>query len=177
VFDIKKIEKVKYRYMTSIRPLVPSDWTSVRDIYREGLATGNANFSSAVPDWEEWDNSHVKSCRLVAIENDLVLGWASLTAISDRCVYAGVAEVSIYVAKKSRGKGIGKELLKALIDQSEKNNFWTLESRIFPENQASINIHEEYGFRIVGSRERIGQMNGVWRDILLLERRSVEIGI
>jgi len=163
--------------MTSIRSLLPSDWTSVRDIYQQGLATGNANFSSAIPDWEEWDNSHVKSCRLAAIENDLVLGWAALTAISDRCVYAGVAEVSIYVAKKSRGKGIGKELLKALIDESEKNNFWTLESRIFPENQASIKIHEEYGFRIVGSRERIGQMNGVWRDILLLERRSVEVGV
>lgn len=163
--------------MTAIRPLLPSDWVSVRDIYQEGLATGNANFSSAIPEWDEWDQSHVKSCRLAAIENEEVVGWAALTAISDRCVYAGVAEVSIYITKNARGKGIGKQLLRALIDESEKNNFWTLESRVFPENQASIIIHEECGFRIVGSRERIGQMDGVWRDILLLERRSVKVGV
>jgi phosphinothricin acetyltransferase len=163
--------------MTAIRPLLPSDWASVRDIYQEGIATGNASFSSAMPEWDEWDQSHVKSGRLAATENEEILGWAALTAISDRCVYAGVAEVSIYVTKNARGKGIGKQLLRALIDESEKNNFWTLESRIFPENQASITIHEECGFRIVGSRERIGQMDGVWRDILLLERRSVKVGI
>ncbi len=111
------------------------------------------------------------------MQNGTVLGWAALTAIADNCVFAGVAEVSIYIAEDARGKGIGKQLLSELVGQSEANNFWTLEARIFTENFASIKIHEENGFRIVGSRERIGQLNGIWRDILLLERRSVKVGI
>ena len=160
-----------------IEKLTEKHWPEVRAIYEGGLATGNANFSHEVPDWDEWDKTHVKNCRLVATENSEVLGWAALTAIADNCVFAGVAEVSVYIAENSRGKGIGKQLLSDLIERSEKHNFWTLESRIFVENFASIKIHEENGFRIVGSRERIGQLNGVWRDTLLLERRSVKVGI
>jgi L-amino acid N-acyltransferase YncA len=160
-----------------IKKLTEKHWPEVRAIYESGVATGNANFSHQVPDWDEWDKTHVKNCRLVATENGEVLGWAALTAISDRCVFAGVAEVSVYIAENSRGKGIGKQLLSDLITLSEENNFWTLESRIFVENLASLKIHEENGFRIIGSRERIGQLNGVWRDTLLLERRSVKVGI
>jgi L-amino acid N-acyltransferase YncA len=160
-----------------IEKLTEKHWPEVSAIYESGLATGNANFSQQVPDWDEWDKSHVKNCRIVALENDKVLGWAALTAISDHCVFAGVAEVSVYIAENSRGKGLGKKLLRKLIEKSEENNFWTLESRIFAENLASLKIHEENGFRIIGSRERIGRLNGVWRDTLLLERRSVKVGI
>ncbi|WP_295668245.1 GNAT family N-acetyltransferase [uncultured Mucilaginibacter sp.] len=155
----------------------PKHWPEARAIYQDGIATGNAHFSLLLPEWEEWDAEHVKNCRLVALENGEVLGWAALTAISDRCVFAGVAEVSIYIAEKARGKGIGKKLLAELVKQSEQNNFWTLEARIFAENAASIHIHQQNGFRIVGRRERIGKLNGVWRDVLLLERRSTETGI
>ncbi|MDB5122001.1 MAG: ywnH [Mucilaginibacter sp.] len=161
----------------NIEPLTEKHWPEVAAIYKSGVATGNASFSLAEPDWNGWDKAHVKNCRLVATENGTVLGWVALTAITDQCVFAGVAEVSVYVAENARGKGIGKQLLKTVIDESEKNNFWTLEARIFPENLASVKIHEENGFRIIGSRERIGQLNGVWRDTLLLERRSVKVGI
>jgi L-amino acid N-acyltransferase YncA len=160
-----------------IEKLTQKHWPEVRAIYESGLATGNANFNHQVPDWEKWDNTHVKKCRLLAMHDGKVYGWAALTAIADNCVFAGVAEVSIYIAKDSRGKGIGKQLLSELVRQSEGNDFWTLEARVFTENFASIKIHEENGFRIVGSRERIGQLNGVWRDTLLLERRSIVVGI
>ena len=160
-----------------IEALTEKHWPEVRVIYQSGLATGNANFNHQVPDWDKWDNKHVKNCRLVAMQESRVLGWAALTAITDNCVFAGVAEVSVYIAESARGKGIGKQLLSELVRQSEANNFWTLEARIFTENFASIKIHEENGFRIVGSRERIGQLNGIWRDTLLLERRSVIIGV
>lgn len=161
----------------NIEKLTENHWPEVKDIYVSGVATGIANFSHSIPDWDTWDKTHVKNCSLVAIENSGVLGWAALTAISDHCVFAGVAEVSVYVAEDSRHKGIGKKLLSELVKLSEENNFWTLESRIFTENLASIKIHEENGFRIIGSRERIGKLNGVWRDTLLLERRSVKVGI
>jgi len=161
----------------NIESLTEKHWPEVKAIYLSGVATGNANFSFAEPEWTSWDKAHVKSCRLVAVENGAVLGWASLTAIHDQCVFAGVAEVSIYIAEKARGKGIGKKLLRTLIGESEQNNFWTLEARIFPENVASVKIHEENGFRIIGSRERIGKLNGVWRDTLLLERRSIKTGL
>ena len=161
----------------NIEKLTEKHWPEVKAIYESGIATGNAHFSLNVPDWDEWDNTHIKNCRFVATENGEVLGWAALTAISDRCVFAGVAEVSVYVAEKARGKGVGKQLLGTLVKESEKHNFWTLESRIFAENIASIKIHEQNGFRIIGRRERIGKLNGVWRDTILLERRSDKVGI
>jgi len=160
-----------------IQDLTQKYWPEAEAIYQSGIATGNAHFSPDIPEWDEWDSEHVKNCRLVALENGEVLGWAALTAISDRCVFAGVAEVSIYIAEKARGRGIGKMLLAELVKQSEANNFWTLEARIFAENEASIHIHQQNGFRIVGRRERIGKLNGVWRDVVLLERRSIETGI
>ncbi|GAB2837998.1 GNAT family N-acetyltransferase [Ferruginibacter profundus] len=160
-----------------IKTMLPEHWPSVKKIYEEGIATGNATFQATAPEWEEWDTSHVKNSRLVAVENNEVLGWAALTAVSGRCVYAGVAEVSVYVAAAARGNGMGKKLLTALIEQSEKNNFWTLQAGIFPENESSIKIHEDCGFRIIGRREKIGKMGNSWRDTLLLERRSTITGI
>jgi len=161
----------------NIEPLTEKHWPEVKAIYESGIATGNAHFSLNVPGWDEWDHTHVKSCRFVAIADGKVLGWAALTAISDRCVFAGVAEVSVYVTEKARGKGVGKQLLGELVKESEKHNFWTVESRIFAENIASIKIHEQNGFRIIGRRERIGMLNGVWRDTVLLEKRSNNVGL
>jgi len=155
-----------------IVPLLPIHWPEIKRIYEEGIATGNATFQTTAPEWDEWDAAHVKQSRLVAMENGEVLGWAALTPVSGRCVYAGVGEVSVYVAAAARGKGAGKKLLEALVVSSEQNGFWTLQAGIFPENTASVKIHEACGFRVIGARERIGQMNGVWRDTLLLERRS-----
>ena len=157
--------------------MLPLHWEAVKQIYAEGLATGNATFQTSVPTWDEWNEAHVKKSRLIAIENEIILGWAALTPVSGRCVYAGVGEVSVYVSEKARGKGIGKILLNALIHESEKNNFWTLQAGIFPENVASVKIHRACGFRIIGAREKIGQSNGFWRDTLLLERRSTIVGI
>ena len=157
--------------------MLPAHWETVKEIYAAGIATGNATFQSSIPSWEEWDNAHVKQPRLVATENGSVIGWAALTPVSGRCVYAGVGEVSVYVADDAKGKGIGKKLLNALIEASEQTNFWTLQAGIFPENIASVKIHEDCGFRIVGRREKIGEMNGQWRDTLLLERRSKKIGL
>lgn len=156
--------------------MLPQHWEAVKKIYEEGIATGNATFQTTAPSWKEWNESHVANSRLVAIENDEILGWAAITAVSGRCVYAGVGEVSEYVSANARGKGVGKLLLQSLIDESEKNNFWTLQAGIFPENVASIKIHEACGFRIIGKRERIGKMNDLWRDTLLLERRSTIVG-
>lgn len=148
------------------------DWEQVREIYLEGIATGNATFQKEAPSWEDWDNGHIKECRIVARLDNKVLGWASLSPVSSRCIYAGVAEVSVYVSQNSRGKGIGSKLLNSLIELSEQNGYWTLESGIFPENIASLKLHIKSGFREVGRRERIGKMDGVWRDTILLERRS-----
>ncbi len=157
--------------------MLPQHWEAVKDIYEEGIATGNATFQTEAPSWYDWDNAHVKTCRLIATENNEVLGWAALASVSSRCVYAGVAEVSVYVTANSRGKNIGSLLLQALINESELNGFWTLQSGIFPENKASISIHEKNGFRIIGYRERIGKMGNLWRDNIFLERRSNKIGI
>lgn len=156
--------------------MTASDWPQVKAIYESGIATGNATFQTSAPGWEEWDNAHVKTCRLVAVENSQVIGWAALTAVSSRCVYAGVGEVSVYIHPDARGKNVGTQLLQALITASEANGFWTLQAGIFPENAVSVKIHEKCGFRLVGRREKIGQMNGVWRDTLLLERRSPVTG-
>lgn len=157
--------------------MLPAHANAVLEIYRQGIATGNATFQATVPSWDEWNDAHVKTCRLLAIENKIIIGWAALTPVSGRCVYAGVGEVSVYVSTGARGNGIGKALLKSLVRESEQNNFWTLQAGIFPENKASIAIHESCGFRVIGTRERIGQSNGVWRDTLLLERRSTITGI
>lgn len=157
--------------------MLPTHWEGVKKIYAEGIASGHATFQADIPSWEEWDAAHIKNSRLVAIEDEKLLGWAALTPVSGRCVYAGVGEASVYVGESARGKGFGKKLLKALINESEKSEFWTLQAGIFPENIASLKIHEECGFRIIGNRERIGQMNGKWRDTLLLERRSKKVGL
>jgi phosphinothricin acetyltransferase len=152
------------------------DWEQVRNIYLEGIATGNATFQKEAPTWEEWDKGHITNCRLVALTEGTVVGWAALSYISSRSVYAGVAEVSIYVSQKENGMGIGSKLLKSLIECSEQEGYWMLQSGIFPENLASLKLHKRYGFREVGRRERIGQLNGIWRDTLLLERRSKVVG-
>jgi L-amino acid N-acyltransferase YncA len=152
------------------------DWDRVTSIYQEGIATGNATFETDAPEWEEWDKSHLRDCRLVAKSEDLVMGWAALSPVSSRCVYQCVAEVSLYVTASARGIGIGKALLNALIKESEKAGIWTLQGGIFPENTASIALTKACGFRKVGHRERIGQINGVWRDVILMERRSNLVG-
>ena len=155
-----------------IRPLNSGDWLDVRRIYVEGLETGQATFETTPPAWKKWDASHLKSPRLVALVSGEIVGWAALSPVSARAVYAGVAEVSVYVAASSRGKGIGSRLLAALIVESEKAGMWTLQASIFPENHGSIALHKSCGFREVGRRERIGELNGVWRDTVLLERRA-----
>ena len=163
--------------MITLDIMKPSHWEAVKEIYEEGIATGNATFQQSAPTWEEWNSSHLQHSRIVAKEDNSVLGWAALTPVSGRCVYAGVAEVSVYVSDKARGKGLGKQLLQKLIEESEANGIWTLQAGIFPENTPSIKIHEACGFRIFGTRERIGKMNDVWRDNLVLERRSKTVGI
>lgn len=153
-----------------------SHYGQVSAIYREGLETGLATFQTNVPEWDEWDAGHLQSCRLGAFEGDELIGWAALSPVSSRCVYGGVAEVSIYISNKHRGKGIGRQLLTKLIEASEEAGIWTLQSGIFPENEASIQLHKICGFRLVGYREKIGQYNGQWRDTVLLERRSINVG-
>jgi L-amino acid N-acyltransferase YncA len=155
----------------------PEDWGVVRAIYLQGIATGNSTFEQSAPDWQTWDQGHLSSCRLVARAGNEILGWTALSPISRRQVYAGVAEFSIYVAERARGLGIGAALLKALIDASEREGVWTLQSGIFPENTASLELCRRFGFRVVGTRERIGNMNGRWRDVVLLERRSTIAGV
>jgi L-amino acid N-acyltransferase YncA len=159
-----------------VRSMTPTDWPAVRAIYEEGIATGNATFQLEAPTWEEWDAGHLDGCRLIAERAGDIAGWAAASAVSGRCVYAGVAEVSIYVAAAARGGGIGARLLAALITESERAGIWTLQAGIFPENLPSIAVHERCGFRVVGRRERLGRMNGQWRDVLLLERRSRSVG-
>jgi phosphinothricin acetyltransferase len=173
-----------------IVPMPPDLWPAVREIYREGIATGNATFETEVPDWETWDASHRKDCRLVALEpideavaeflipfdKLTVLGWAALSPVSSRRVYRGVAEVSVYVAASARRRGVGKEMLQALVQESEVNGIWTLQAGIFPENAASISLHRFCGFRDVGVRRRIGRLGETWRDVVLMERRSATVG-
>ncbi|MFC0274057.1 GNAT family N-acetyltransferase [Metabacillus herbersteinensis] len=155
-----------------LEKMVDSDWDQVISIYLEGIATGNATFETDAPSWESWDRSHSKTCRVVAKAENIVLGWVALSPVSGRCVYAGVADVSIYIRSTNKGLGIGSALLRTIIDLSEKEGFWTLQSGIFPENIPSLKIHKKEGFRVVGVRESIGKPNGVWRDVVLLERRN-----
>jgi len=160
-----------------IRPLKPNDWPSVAQIYAEGIETGFATFEKDIPSFEDWDSAHMKSCRLIAAAEDEILGWAALSPVSSRCVYGGVGEVSVYVGQNSRGMGVGKILMGALITESEKEGLWTLQSGIFPENKGSIKLHEQVGFRFIGRRERVGKLDGVWKDNVLFERRSTVVGI
>lgn len=158
-------------------PLRPEHWSAVRSIYEEGIATGHATFETVAPEWDTWDAGHLASPRLVALLEGEVAGWAALTPVSGRCVYRGVAEVSVYVASWARGRGVGRLLLSALVDASEESGLWTLTAGIFPENEASVRLHRALGFREVGCRERIGKLDGVWRDTLLMERRSSRVGV
>lgn len=160
-----------------ILPLHKEHWPRVRAIYAEGIATGQATFLSTVPDWSEWDEGHLAHSRIVAMLGGEVVGWAALSTVSRRPHYRGVAEVSVYVAEEARGKGIGKALLTELVRLSEAAGIWTLQSSIFPENTASVRLHERHGFRLMGRRERIAQDKGVWRDTIIMERRSKTVGL
>ena len=155
----------------------PEDWQRVKQIYELGIATGNATFETSAPSYESWDSAHLNFGRLVCTINEKIVGWTAISAVSSRCVYGGVAEVSIYVDENFRGKGVGKNLLSTLISDSEAKGIWTLQAGIFQENESSIALHQKLGFRIIGFRERVGKLHGVWRNTILLERRSEEVGI
>lgn len=159
-----------------IEEMLPRHWERVRAVYLEGIATGQATFETVAPAWESWDAAHLSFARLVALEGDVLAGWAALSPVSARKVYAGVAEVSVYVGAEFRGRRLGRALLEALIRESEANGVWTLQAGIFPENSASVALHLACGFREVGRRERIGRLDGRWRDTVLLERRSRVVG-
>lgn len=153
------------------------DWAQVRAIYTEGIATGQATFETQAPEWRVWNESHLGFGRLAARDGGAVVGWSALSQVSDRCAYSGVAEVSVYVGREWQGRGVGRSLLEALIAASEEKGIWTLQAGVFPENSASVELHKRCGFREVGRRERLGKLNGVWRDVLLLERRSSLVGL
>jgi L-amino acid N-acyltransferase YncA len=155
-----------------LRALRPEDWPAVRAIYEAGIATGDATFETAAPDWSDWDSGHLDDHRLVARLEGRVVGWAALAPVSDRCAYAGVAEDSVYVAPDAQGRGVGRALLAAVVASAERGGIWTVQTGIFPENQPSVLLHQACGFRVVGVRERLGRLHGRWRDVLLLERRS-----
>jgi L-amino acid N-acyltransferase YncA len=157
--------------------MTADDWKQVREIYLEGIATRNATIETEAPDWDEWNANHRPDCRLVARSDDKVLGWAVLSPVSQRIAYLGVAEESIYVAASARGTGVGKALLAALIKESEEAGVWSLQAGIFPENTASIAVHKSVGFREIGVQERKGSLDGVWRDVVLMERRSEVVGV
>ena len=161
----------------AIGSMAASDWDDVRGIYAEGIATGNATMETAPPPWESWDKAHRPECRLVARgDGGRMLGWAALSRVSERCAYGGVAEVSVYVSQEARGRGVGRRLLEQLVRASEEAGIWTLQAGIFPENVASLSIHQHCGFRVVGVREKFGKLGSAWRDVALLERRSARVG-
>ncbi len=161
-----------------IRPMSEQNWPDVAEIYRQGIATGKATFQSEIPEYKDWDASHLSICRFVAVAGGKVAGWIALSGVSSRCVYRGVAEVSVYIAESNRKNGIGQKLLEYLIDQSEKAGIWMLQSGIMEDNPASIQLHEKCRFRKVGYRERIGcDISGHWRSTVLMERRSNTIGV
>jgi L-amino acid N-acyltransferase YncA len=155
-----------------VEPMRPDDWPAVRDIYVEGIATGNATFETDPPDWERWDASHLGGHRFVARRGGRVVGWVALAPVSDRCAYAGVADDSVYVSDDARGQGVGRQLLEAVIRSADAADIWTIQTGIFPENAVSIDLHQRCGFRIVGVRERLGRLAGNWRDVVFMERRK-----
>jgi L-amino acid N-acyltransferase YncA len=160
-----------------LRPLVPGDWPAVASIYRQGMATGDATFETDVPTWDAWDAARLPRCRLVAQSDGVLVGFAALSPVSSRAVYAGVAEVMVYVAEDMRGRGIGRRLLDALVDHAEEAGLWTLQAGIFPENRASIALHAAVGFQVLCTRHRLGRAaDGRWRDVVLMERRSDVVG-
>ena len=162
----------------TIEEMKESDWNEVSQIYLEGINTGIATFQNSIPNFEDWNNGHIQSCRLVAKSEGKVLGFAALSPTSSRCVYSGVAEVSIYIGENYRNLGIGHALMSSIIKLSEENNFWTLQSGIIRENAASIELHKKCGFREIGFREKVAKMdNGIWHDTVLMERRSKNVGI
>jgi L-amino acid N-acyltransferase YncA len=161
----------------TIRNINPDDWPAVKEIYEEGIATKMATFETSAGTWEKWDSGHLDKPRIVMTRGGQVLGWAALSRVSGRCVYGGVAEVSIYIRLSEKGKGIGTALLQELIHQSEQKGIWTLQAGIFAENSGSIRLHKKAGFRVVGTREKLGQLNGVWKDVVLMERRSSKVGV
>ena len=156
----------------TVRDLRPDDWLEVARIYAEGIMTGNATFETEVPAWEAWDESHLPGHRLVAEDDGRMVGWIALAPASRRPCYAGVAEISVYVAEGARGQGVASALLAGVVESAERDGLWTLQTSVFPENEASLALLRRFGFRTVGSRERIGQLHGVWRDTVLVERRS-----
>jgi L-amino acid N-acyltransferase YncA len=156
--------------------LRPEHWPEVARIYAEGIATGDATFETEVPSWQRWDASHLPEHRFVAVRDGEVVGWVAASAVSDRCAYAGVVEHSVYVAANTRGQGVGLRLLERLVSSTEAAGIWTIQTGIFPENEASLRLHERIGFEVVGRRKRLGNHAGVWRDVLLLERRSDAVG-
>lgn len=160
----------------TIRKMTRADWPEVSRVYAEGIATGFATFETEVPDYDSWNKSHLPSCRFVAVEGESLLGWSALSPVSGRCVYGGVSEVSVYTSENARAMGVGYALMEILITASESEGMWTLQSGIFPQNKGSIRLHEKLGFRLVGYRERIGKLNGVWHDNLIYERRSPKVG-
>jgi L-amino acid N-acyltransferase YncA len=162
---------------TIVTDLLPEHYPQVKEIYELGMATGNATLETKAPEWADWDAKFMKNCRLVALQNGRVAGWAALSAVSGRCVYAGVAEDTVYVHPDFKRQGIGKLLLQELVRKSEQAGIWTLQAGIINENKGSINLHQQCGFRIVGVREKLGQLHGQWRDICLMERRSSIVGV
>jgi phosphinothricin acetyltransferase len=164
-----------------VRDMTPADWPEVERIYREGIATGNATFEAAPPSWTDFDRETVADPRLVATDDGAVVGWAAAGRVSSRCVYEGVLEHSVYVAEAARGRGVGRELLDAFLRAAEAADVWTVQSGVFPENEPSLALHRELGFRTVGIRERVGKMGygpyaGQWRDVVMIERRSELVG-
>ena len=160
-----------------IRKMTSDDWQQVQRIYQDGIQTGIATFETHVPDWESWDRAHLDVGRLVAEDGKRILGWVALSPVSSRCIYGGVAEVSVYIGPASRGKGVGFKLMSELVEISESEGFWTLQAGLFPENKASLALHKKSGFRVIGFREKIGRLNGLWRDNVILERRSKLVGV
>ena len=158
-----------------VEALTAADWAAVSAIYADGIETRNATFETDVPTWDEWDASHLTEPRLVARRDGEVVGWAAFTPVSERCAYRGVAENSVYVARGAQSQGVGRALLNELVRRAEEDGIWTIQTGIFPENLASLRLHLSCGFRVVGVRERLGRLDGVWRDVVFLERRSKEI--